>query len=155
MGMQSSKSAAPLAVRLAASVLVVEAAGLLLVAVLTAIDVAKGRSYQLGSGIALTLIAFCSVAALIGLAVAVFRVRPWSRTPTAMVHLCVVVVAVYLMQGHRYSWGVPCMAIAVTGLGFLLTPGSIRALQHTLPSSEPVSGSAPGQRRGKAAAGKH
>jgi len=41
-----------------------EAAGVFIASVLSAIDTATGRSYQFDSGVALTVIGFCTAAAL-------------------------------------------------------------------------------------------
>jgi peptidoglycan/LPS O-acetylase OafA/YrhL len=133
-------SGAPPMLRLVAAVLAVETAGLLVASVLTAIDTADGRSYQESSGIALTLIAFGSVAALALMTRAIVRLQSWSRTPTAIVQVLIAVVAFYLLGGHRYDWGVPAMALAIAGLAGLLAPSSIRAL---MPPS--VKGGTPGR----------
>ena len=58
----------PLALLLAAAVQAIEAAGLLIVAVLTAMDTAAGRSYHNSSGIALTVIALVAVRSAIAAA---------------------------------------------------------------------------------------
>lgn len=118
----------PVLLLVAAVVLAVEAAGLSVAAVLTASDTAAGRSHQASSGIALTMLEFIVVAGLALIAFGVARVRPWSRTPAVMTQLLTGVIAVYLLQAHRYDWGVPALLLAVAGLAALLAPASLRTL---------------------------
>ena len=40
------------------------------------------------------------------------------------------VVAVYLLQAHRYDWGIPALLVAGAGLAGLLAPVSFRALSR-------------------------
>jgi len=113
---------------MAAAALALEAAGLAVVGVLTAYDAATGRSYQVSSGIALTIFVFVVVAGLAWIASGVARVRPWSRTPAVMTQLVTGIVAVWLLQVHRFDWGIPALLLAVAGLVALLIPASLRAL---------------------------
>jgi hypothetical protein len=62
------------------------------------------------------------------IAVDLARARRWTRTPALLTQLFVGIVAIYLLQGHRYSWGVPCLALSVGGFAALLVPPSLRAL---------------------------
>ena len=71
----------PATLRAAAVVQAAEAALVLAATVLAGIDTAAGRSYQTGSGIALTVIGAASAAALAVVAVGLARARRWSRTP--------------------------------------------------------------------------
>jgi hypothetical protein len=95
-----------------------------------AVATADGRSYQLASGIALTLIAFGTAAVLAAFAVGLARARPWSRTPVAMTQLFVGGAGIYLLNGHRLDWGVPVLLLAVGCLAGLLAPASLRALNR-------------------------
>jgi hypothetical protein len=117
-----------LALLLAAAVQAIEAAGLLIVAVLTAMDTAAGRSYHNSSGIALTVIAFGAVLAVAFIAYGLYRVRPWSRTPALFTQLFVGTTGVYLLNGHRLGWGVPALLLGIAGFVGLLVPPSWRAL---------------------------
>jgi hypothetical protein len=117
-----------LALLLAAAVQAIEAAGLLVVAVLTAMDTAAGRSYHNSSGIALTVIAFGAVLAVAFIAYGLYRVRPWSRTPALFTQLFVGTTGVYLLNGHRLGWGVPALLLGIAGFVGLLVPPSWRAL---------------------------
>jgi hypothetical protein len=108
----------------------IEAVGLCVAGVFSIVSTADGRSYQLASGIALTLIAFGTAAGLAALAVGLARARPWSRTPTVMTQLFVIIAAVTLLDGNRPEWGVPALVVAAVCLAGLLTPASLRALNR-------------------------
>ena len=114
-------------------------------AVFAAIATAKGQSYELASGIALTLIALGTAAGLAAFAVGLARARAWSRTPVVMTQLFVGGAGLYLIIGHRWGWGVPALLLAVGCLAGLFTPASLRALNRPSPppandpaKSEPV-----------------
>jgi hypothetical protein len=116
----------------------VQAADALIVvagSVLAGVDTIAGRSYQTGSGIALTLIGLATAAALGWVARGLAGARRWSRTPAAMTQLFVGIVGIYLVQGARYEWGVPAIVLAVTGFVTLLAPPSTRALTAGMPQS--------------------
>jgi hypothetical protein len=112
----------------AAGVQAADAAIVLVATVLAGVDTATGESYQVGSGIALTLIGLATAAALATVALGLARVRKWSRTPALMTQLFVGIVGIYLVQSHRYEWGVSCLVLAVAGFAALLAPASMRAL---------------------------
>jgi len=120
----------PAMLTVAVVALAVEAVGLSVAGVLTAVDAAAGRSHQASSGIALTVFEFVVVAGIVLIALGVARLRPWSRTPAVMTQVLTGVVAVYLLQAHRYDWGVPALLVAVAGLAGLLAPASLRALSR-------------------------
>ena len=105
-----------------------EVAGVLVATVLAGIDAGTGRSYQASSGVALTIIGVGTVAALGLVAAGIARARRWSRTPALLTQLFTGIVGVYLVQGHRYAWGVPALALAVAGFVLLLVPPSNRAV---------------------------
>ena len=130
MGMRSGEGA-PWTLRLAAGVQAIEAAGLCVAGVLTAVDAAAGRSAQVSSGVALTLLEFIVAAGLAWIASGIARQRPWSRTPAMLTQVFTGVVAVYLLQAHRFDWGVPALLLAIAGLAGLLAPASFRALSHS------------------------
>jgi hypothetical protein len=112
----------------AAGVQAADAAIVLVATVLAGVDTATGQSYQVGSGIALTLIGLATAAALAAVALGLARVRKWSRTPALLTQLFVGIVGIYLVQSQRYEWGVPCLVLAVAGFAALLAPASLRAL---------------------------
>jgi hypothetical protein len=130
--LRSAKAAAdaPPALRLAAVVQAVEAAGLCLAAALAAADLAGGRTYQRSSGVALVVLEFIVAAGLAALASGLARSRPWSRTPAAMTQLLVGVIGIFLLQAGRYEWGVPALILALAGLAGLFAPASLRALSR-------------------------
>ena len=134
----------PVALRLAAVAQAAEAVGMCVAAVFAAVSTADGQSYQQASGIALTLIAFGTAAALAAFAVGLDRARPWSRTPVVMTQLFVGGAGVYLLNGHRWGWGVPALALAAGCLAGLFTPASVRALNR--PPRPPVE-AAPSKRQ--------
>jgi hypothetical protein len=119
---------------------VVQAADALIVlaaSVLAGADTAAGQSYQAGSGIALTLIGVGTGAALAWVALGLYRARRWSRTPAALTQVFVGIVGIYLVQGHRYAWGISSLVLACTGLALLLVPASLRALAAPRPGDGP------------------
>jgi hypothetical protein len=130
--------ARPVALRLAAAAQAAEAVGMAVAAVFAAVATADGKSYQLASGIALTLIAFGTAAGLAAFAVALDRARVWSRIPVAMTQLFVIIGGFTLLDGRRPEWGVPALLLAVGCLAGLLTPASLRALNRPPVGSPPV-----------------
>ena len=118
----------PATLRAAAVVQAAEAAVVLAATVLAGIDTAAGRSYQVGSGIALTVIGAASAAVLAIVAAGLARARRWSRTPALLTQLFVGIVGIYLLQGKRFDWGVLLVVLAVAGFAALLAPPSLRAL---------------------------
>ena len=121
----------------AAGVQAADALIVLAASVLAGVDTASGKSYQRGSGIALTLIGLATAAALAWIAVGLSQGRRWSRTPAALTQLFVGIVGIYLVQGHRYEWGIPSLALAAAGFALLLMPASLRALVGPRPGSGP------------------
>lgn len=120
----------PLALRLAAGAQLVEAVGLCVAGVFSAVSTADGQSYQLASGIALTLIAFGTAAGLAAIAAGLAKARPWSRIPGAMTQLFVLIAGFTLLEGRRPEWGVPALVLGFTVLGGLLAPASLRTLNR-------------------------
>jgi hypothetical protein len=122
----------PLTVALAALVQAVQSVAILVAAILAGIATSQGRSYQTSSGIAITAIGIVTAVALGLVAVGLLRVRRWSRTPALLTQLFTGIVGIYLVQGHRYDWGLPALILAVAGFALLLTPASIKALRFDL-----------------------
>jgi len=118
------------ALRLAAAAQMIEGAGLGVAAAFAAISTADGKSHQVASGIAVTLLAVAAAAGVALIAVALARARPWSRTPTVMIQLLVVIGGITLLDGQRPEWGVPALLLAAACLTGLLTPASLRALNR-------------------------
>ncbi len=125
----------PVGLRLAAAAQVVEAVGLCIAAAFGAVATADGKSSQVGSGVALTVFAV-GVAVGIGfIAVALARARLWTRTPTVMTQLFVVIGGIVLVDGNRPEWGVPALLLAAACLAGLFTPASLRALNRPSPAN--------------------
>jgi ABC-type uncharacterized transport system permease subunit len=120
----------PRELRLAAAALAVEAVGMCVAAVFSAVSTADGQSYQRASGIALTLIAVGTAVVLALFARGVAKARPWTRTPVVMTQLAIGVWAIYLLRDHRLEWGVPMLLVAACCLVALFTPASLRALNR-------------------------
>ncbi len=127
----------PATVRAAAAVQAAEATVVCVASVLSAIDAAGGQSYRADSGIALTLIGFGTAAALGYVAVGLARARQWSRTPALLTQLFTGIVGIYLVQGHRYDWGVLALLLTAAGFVTLLLPPSLRALTGGRPVPPP------------------
>jgi len=121
-------------VLLAAVVEAAQAVAILAAAVLAGIAALQGKSYQSSSGIAITAIGICTAVALGFVAAGLARTRRWSRTPALLTQLFTGIVGIYLIQGHRYEWGVPALVLTVAGFGLLLAPPSLRALNYDPPS---------------------
>jgi hypothetical protein len=122
----------PPTLTLAAVVTALEAAGLCVAGVFSATDTAAGQSYHASSGIAFTAFEFIVAAGVTWIAFGIARMRPWSRTPAVMTQVITGVVAIYLLQAHRFGWGIPALVLAVAGLAGLLAPASLRALTRSL-----------------------
>ncbi|HWG12575.1 MAG TPA: hypothetical protein VG268_04805 [Streptosporangiaceae bacterium] len=120
----------PWTVVVAAAAQALEAVGVLLAAVLTAVDTASGRSYEQSSGIALTILAFAAAVAVAFVVRGILQLRMWSRTPTLLTQLFVGTTGVYLVEGHRLAWGIPALVVAIAGFIGLCVPPSWRALSR-------------------------
>jgi hypothetical protein len=132
--------ATPAGLRLAAAAQVIEAAGLCVAAAFGAVSTADGKSSQAASGVALTVFAVVVAAGIAVIAAALARARPWSRTPTAMIQLLVVIGGIVLLDGDRPEWGVPALLLAAACLAGLLTPASLRALNRPSAAGPGVNG---------------
>jgi uncharacterized RDD family membrane protein YckC len=110
-----------------------EAVMVAVAAVLAGIDTGRGQSYQLSSGIAITVLGLVT-AALLGLvAFGLRHPRRWTRTPALLTQLFTGIVGIYLLQGGRYDWGSAAIVLALAGFAALLAPPSTRALTVGLP----------------------
>jgi hypothetical protein len=123
-------AALPRALRVAAVLQGAEAVGMLVAAGLAAVATAGGKSYELSSGIALTLIAVATAGLFAAFAAGLARARPWTRTPVVMFQLAIGFWGVFLLTGHRYEWGVPMLLLAAAIVVAVFTPGALRALNR-------------------------
>jgi cell division protein FtsW (lipid II flippase) len=112
----------------AAVVQAIQSAAILLAAILAGIAEAEGKSYQNAGGIAITVIGVCTAIALGFVAFGLAGARRWSRTPALLTQLFTGIIGIYLVQGQRWSWGIPALVLCVAGFVFLLSPASTRAL---------------------------
>jgi cytosine/uracil/thiamine/allantoin permease len=116
--------------RVTAAAQAAEAAGLCVAIVLNAIDSASGNTWTTASGLGFIGFEVLFAVALAAIAAGIARVRPWSRTPSLLSQLFIALIAVWLLQAHRYAWGAPALLLAVAGLIGLFTPASFRALHR-------------------------
>lgn len=131
MGMRSADGAqgsnAPM-LRIAVAAQAAEAAGLCVAIVLNLIDSASGDSWTTSSAVGFILIEVIFAIGWAWIASGIARVRPWSRTPAVMSQVFTAIIALWLLEAHRYAWGIPAVALAVAGGVGLLAPASLRAL---------------------------
>jgi hypothetical protein len=131
MGMSSAVGAhATPMLRLAAAAQAAEAAGLCVAVVFNVVDSASGRSWTTGNAIGFIVLEVIVAAGVAAVAAGLARVRPWSRTPAVITQLFTVMIAIWLLEAHRYGWGVPALLLAVAGFAGLFAPTSLRALNR-------------------------
>jgi hypothetical protein len=130
MGMRwrSPEGAPMLSVAVAAVAL--EAAGLCVVVVANAIDTVNGRTATQSNAVGFMVLEFVIAFGVALIALGVARVQPWSRTPAVMVQVFTALIAIWLIEAHRYPWGVPALLFALAGLAGLFAPASLRALNR-------------------------
>ena len=104
------------------------ALGLCVVIVLNVIDSASGNTWTASNAIALIVVEAVVAAGVAWVAYGIARARPWSRTPAVLTQVFTAMIAVWLLEAHRYAWGVPALLLAIAGLAGLLAPSSWRAL---------------------------
>jgi hypothetical protein len=137
------EKARPAGIRVATVVQGVEAVGITAGAVAAAVVTADGRNFQLGNEIGLTLIAFAAACGLAAFTVGLHRVQPWSRTPVVLTQLFVGGAGLFLLDAHRWGWGIAALLPALICLAALFTPASLRALNR--PPFSPETDPAPSQ----------
>jgi len=134
------EKARPVGIRIATVVQGVEAVGITAAAIAAAVVTADGRNFQLGNEIGLTLIAFAAACGLAAFTLGLHRVQPWSRTPVFLTQLFVGGAGLFLLDAHRWGWGIAALLLALICLVGLFTPASLRALNRP-----PFSAPAPGE----------
>jgi hypothetical protein len=123
----------PVTIMVAAAIELIESVGVLGAAILAGVDTGQGRSYQISSGIAITVIGIATAIGLALVAAGLRRSRRWTRTPALLTQLFAGIVGIYLLQGGRYGWGAPAIALALAGFVTLLAPPSTQSLTAGLP----------------------
>jgi len=116
---------------LAAGALAAEVAGLCVAVVLNVIDSASGHAWTPSNAIAFIVLELIVAIGVAWIASGIARVRPWSRTPAVMTQLFTALIAIWLLEAHRYDWGVPALLLAAAGLAGLFAPASLRALTRS------------------------
>jgi hypothetical protein len=132
----------PVGIRVATVVQGIEAVGITAGAITAAVVTADGSNFQLGNEIGLTLIAFAAACGLAAFTVGLHRIQPWSRTPVFLTQLLVGGIGVFLIDSHRWGWGLAALLLALVCLVGLFSPASFRALNR--PPFTPAPDPAPG-----------
>jgi len=130
MGMRSAEGAPMLSV--AAAAVALEAVGLCVAVVANAIDDVDGRTGTQSNAVGFMVLEFVIAVGVAAMTLGIGRAQPWSRTPAVMVQVFTAVIAIWLLEAHRYAWGLPALLLAVAGLAGLFAPASLRALNRRL-----------------------
>jgi hypothetical protein len=117
---------------MAAGAQAAEAAGLFVAVILNVVDSVSGDAWTTSNATA-----FIVMEAIIALAVAwiasgIARFRPWSRTPAVMTQVFTILIALWLLEAHRWGWGLPALLLAIAALVGLFAPTSLRALHRSI-----------------------
>ena len=113
---------------MAAVALAAEAAGLCVAVILNVVDSVSGNSWTTSNAIAFIVLETIVAAGVALVAAGIARFRPWSRTPAVMIQVFTILIALWLLEAHRYGWGVPALLLAIAALAGLFAPASLRAL---------------------------
>ena len=130
-----SLRAAPMLI-LAAAAQAAEAVGLCVAVILNVIYSASGDASTASDGAAFIGLEVIVAVAVAWVAWGIVRVRPWSRTPAVLTQVFTLLIAVWLLQAHRYGWGIPALLLAIAALAGLFAPTSLRALTRTMDRPE-------------------
>jgi hypothetical protein len=114
--------------RVATAAQAAEAAGLCVAVVFNLIDSASGNSSGTSNVIGFIVFEVIFAIGWAWIASGIARVRPWSRTPAMLSQVFTAVIALWLLEAHRYAWGVPALLLAIAGCVGLFAPTSFRAL---------------------------
>ncbi len=112
----------------AAAAQAAEALGLCVVIVLNVIDSVSGNTWTASNATAQIVFEAVVAAGVAWVAYGIARARPWSRTPAVLTQVFTAMIAIWLLEAHRYAWGVPALLLAIVGLAGLFAPSSWRAL---------------------------
>jgi hypothetical protein len=112
----------------AAAAQAAEALGLCVVIVLNVIDSVSGDTWTASNATAQIVFEAVVAAGVAWVAYGIARARPWSRTPAVLTQVFTAMIAIWLLQAHRYAWGGPALLLAIVGLAGLFAPSSWRAL---------------------------
>ena len=113
---------------MAAGAQAAEAVGLCVAVLLNVIDSVSGDAWTTSNATAFIVLEAIVALAVAWIAWGIARLRPWSRTPAVMTQVFTALIAIWLLEAHRYAWGAPALLLAIAGLAGLLAPASLRAL---------------------------
>jgi hypothetical protein len=125
---QGSTAGPPPLLLMAAVAQGLEAVGLCAAVVAQVIDAVSGQSWRSSNAIALIVVELIVAIGVAWIASAIARVLPWSRTPAVMTQVFAGFIAIWLLEAHRFWWGVPTLLLVIAGLAGLFAPASLRAL---------------------------
>jgi hypothetical protein len=117
---------------MAAAAQAAEAVGLCAAVLLNVIDSASGDDWTTSNAIAFIVLEALVAVAVAWVAWGIARVRPWSRTPAVMTQVFTILIALWLLEAHRYGWGIPALLFAIAALAGLFAPTSLRALTRSV-----------------------
>jgi len=115
----------------AAAAQAAEAAGLCVAIVLNVVDSISGRAWTTGNAIAFIVMEAIAAIGVAWIASGIARVQPWSRTPAVITQVFAAMIAIWLLEAHRYDWGIPTLLLVIAGLAGLFAPTSLRALTRS------------------------
>jgi hypothetical protein len=115
---------------MAAGAQAAEAAGLFVAVILNVIDSVSGDAWTASNATAFIVMEAIVALAVAWIASGIARVRPWSRTPAVMTQVFTILIALWLLEAHRWGWGLPALLFAVAALAGLFAPTSLRALNR-------------------------
>jgi hypothetical protein len=116
----------------AAAAQAAEAVGLCVAVILNVIDSVSGDAWTTSNAIAFIAIEAVVAVGVGWTALGIARVRPWSRTPAVMTQVFTILIALWLLEAHRYGWGIPALLVAIAALAGLFAPTSLRALNRSV-----------------------
>jgi hypothetical protein len=114
--------------RVAAAAQAAEAVGLCVAIAANVADSASGNAWTASNAIAFIVVEAIVAIGVAWIASGIARVRPWSRTPAVLTQVFTVMIAIWLLDAHRYAWAVPALLLAIAGFAGLFAPASLRAL---------------------------
>ncbi|HEX3515810.1 MAG TPA: hypothetical protein VHT26_17595 [Trebonia sp.] len=106
------------------------AVGLGVAVILNVVDSVSGDAWTTSNAIAFIVLEAIVAVGVALVASGIARVRPWSRTPAVMTQLFTILIALWLLEAHRYGWGIPALLVAIAALAGLFAPTSLRALSR-------------------------
>ena len=115
---------------MAAGAQAAEAAGLFVAVILNVVDSVSGDAWTTSNATAFIVMEAIVALAVAWIASGIARVRPWSRTPAVMTQVFTILIALWLLEAHRWGWGLPALLLAIAVLAGLFAPTSLRALNR-------------------------